>query len=341
MTEIERGGLRLLGGGALRLVFAWTLLLFGGVSAASAFVLPPGVVPTLGPVPVDCAVPHLDYANPTCLTHEGVDFSLSTHIVHAGGTLVAKAHPGPGASGYSWPGASYYEGVYLNHMGSGPQMIQPGTCEAGDATCVLRIPPDWGFNPTAPSGPNGTGWQIFEFDYNISAGGVIAKDYYAILGKTQFDPSGHITDSAGKPVVGVPVHLTGAGVPAKRVYITQYFDPTHDSHGFICSNILGRLGFSDAQWAYNSVVRPLNVQVATAARHWGWHLVSGAQQGFLTHGYCSNSPWVVSLGESLTQQHDKNGTMHPNGAGHQFIGALVFNALERDLLPHGKPRPLT
>lgn len=134
--------------------------------------------------------------------------------------------------------------------------------------------------------------------------------------------------------------LKAAGVPASRVYITQYYDPTHGSDGAVCPNILGLMGAADAQWAYKSVVRPLNVQIATAARQWDWHLVSGAQQGFATHGYCASDSWIVNLTTSLAQQGDKNGTMHPNIAGHQFIGGLVFKGLKRELLPGGKPSPV-
>ncbi len=134
--------------------------------------------------------------------------------------------------------------------------------------------------------------------------------------------------------------LKAAGVPAARVYITQYFDPTRDASGQFCDPGLGLMDGNDNAWAYNAVVRRLNVQVATAAQQWGWHLVSGAQQGFRTHGYCSASSWIVSLGTSLVLQGDQNGTMHPNGAGHAYIAGLVLDHLRHDLLPNGRPRPL-
>lgn len=134
--------------------------------------------------------------------------------------------------------------------------------------------------------------------------------------------------------------LKAAGVPANRVYITQYYDPLRGSDGLLCNTVLGLMGAQDAAWAYNSVMRPLNVQVATAAKQWNWNLVRGAQQGFATHGYCASDSWIVGVTESFGRQGNEKGTMHPNVAGHHFISGLVLDALKPDLLPHGKPRPV-
>jgi hypothetical protein len=140
--------------------------------------------------------------------------------------------------------------------------------------------------------------------------------------------------------------LQAAGVPAKRIYITQYFDPTRGSDGTFCDRIIGGsagpfdVGFTadEAAWAYNAVVRPLNLAVATAATKHTWHLVGGEADGFRTHGYCASNSWIVSIGQTLAEQGNQYGAMHPNLAGHRFTGKLVKTALERDLYPGGKPR---
>jgi hypothetical protein len=138
-------------------------------------------------------------------------------------------------------------------------------------------------------------------------------------------------------------HLQAAGVPHDRVYITQYFDPTRDSTGQPCSfpHFLGYMGTADAKSAHSGVVAPLNRQVANAAAAHRWKLISGVEQAFSTHGYCAGGrSWIVPLGQSLYDQGDRSGTMHPNIAGHQQIATLVLRRLQPDLLPHGNPRPL-
>ena len=132
--------------------------------------------------------------------------------------------------------------------------------------------------------------------------------------------------------------LKAAGVPAARVFITQYYDPLRGADGRFCPSTVGLMSAREGAWAYNSVMRRLNVQVATAAQQWGWQLVTGAQQGFRTHGYCSASSWIVGLAQSLDTQGNERGTMHPNVAGHTFIARRVLELLRPELLPGGVPR---
>ena len=127
--------------------------------------------------------------------------------------------------------------------------------------------------------------------------------------------------------------LKDAGVAPAAVYITQYFDPTRDANGDFCDPLIG-VGSSvltkdEAKWAYGRLVVPLNAAVAAAAAANGWHVVTGAQEEFRRHGYCSSSSWIVGLAESLGNQGDINGTLHPNRRGHAIISRLVVSELTR------------
>lgn len=96
----------------------------------------------------------------------------------------------------------------------------------------------------------------------------------------------------------------------KLVLITEFFDPTHDETGNFAGCIVPR-----ARWAYiHSVITDVNRQVHLSP----WPAVVGIQDDFLRHGLCADSAnrWVVRLAESFGIQNDKNGTGHPNGAGH-------------------------
>ena len=127
--------------------------------------------------------------------------------------------------------------------------------------------------------------------------------------------------------------LNRLGIRPTRVF-TQYFDSTRGSTGNFCDPLMSVVGGkifsrSEAEWAYEGVLAPLNQEVAAATRTHGWTLVWGAAQRFRTHGYCSASPWIVGLVESLKGQHDKYGTLHANVRGHREIANLVLGQLRR------------
>lgn len=136
-------------------------------------------------------------------------------------------------------------------------------------------------------------------------------------------------------------------VPASRVYITEYFDPTHDERGGPCNRILRSITTEEVEQARTRILAPLNEAIRAAANEHGWNLVDGIAPLFRTHGYCAGRrAWVSSLPDSLRdlggelrQRH--RGTLHPNAAGHEVIGAVVAAALERDLYPNRTfpPRP--
>jgi GDSL-like lipase/acylhydrolase family protein len=143
----------------------------------------------------------------------------------------------------------------------------------------------------------------------------------------------------------VAARLAQYGIPPNRVYISQYFDSTRDQNGVTCNPLIEvhtplthTFSQSEAAWAYSNVLVPLNDAVAAAAARHGWRLISGAQQAFRKHGYCSTDSWITTLTESFSNQHDKNGTLHANETGQVVDSKLALRVLEPDLLPGGKPR---
>lgn len=130
--------------------------------------------------------------------------------------------------------------------------------------------------------------------------------------------------------------LSAARVPRGKVFITQYFDPTHDASGTgycdpLIGNPLGATGSftsAEAKWASTRLLAPLNAAIARAARVHHWNLVSGAAQGFQPHGYCSPDTWIVQVSGSKLSQGDLNGGLHANLAGNRFDAGLVVAKLK-------------
>ena len=132
-----------------------------------------------------------------------------------------------------------------------------------------------------------------------------------------------------------------AGVPASKIYVTEYPDATRDSNGATCNPLIGYLdgrpfGYAvrgmithtEAAQAENEVLQPVNRTLQAAATTFGWHLVSGIASASLTHGLCSGRPWFVGAIESLIGQHDVLGTLHPNAQGQQATANAVVAALK-------------
>ena len=141
-------------------------------------------------------------------------------------------------------------------------------------------------------------------------------------------------------------HRLSGVVPHSRVFISEYFDPTHDERGAGCDGFFGAIGASEVEQARTRILEPLNRAIATAAGTYRWNLVAGVARAFHRHGYCADeNAWVSTLTDSLGNlggiagRH--RGTLHPNRAGQEVIGTLIAAQLERDLFPHRyfPPRP--
>jgi lysophospholipase L1-like esterase len=120
-------------------------------------------------------------------------------------------------------------------------------------------------------------------------------------------------------------------VPAERVFITEYFDPSRDDGGDFCEIVDPRyrvplMSKGEFQWASEGMLPRVNREVQRAAERHGWNFLGGITRQFLNHGYCADDRWVRQILESLVVQGDQFGAFHPNVAGH---------AIYRDAIKHG------
>jgi hypothetical protein len=115
-------------------------------------------------------------------------------------------------------------------------------------------------------------------------------------------------------------------IPADRVVIVDYFDPTTAANGTDCT-ILGGVSPVESSWARTRVLSPLNAEVEAAAEDHGWKVVSGVAEHFRGHGACAGPQrWVRTLGEGPV-----TGTLHPNEQGHREIAGLIAPVLSQAL----------
>ncbi|HEX6389360.1 MAG TPA: SGNH/GDSL hydrolase family protein, partial [Solirubrobacteraceae bacterium] len=118
------------------------------------------------------------------------------------------------------------------------------------------------------------------------------------------------------------------------ILLTEYFNPTRDRNGELCTRSLGVARRDDLRFAEASLLLPLNDAVRVAARRNDYTHVSGIRRRFTRHGYCAGKQrWVVRVTESLlksagspTNSRSK-GTMHPNVAGHEAIADALMRPL--------------
>jgi len=129
----------------------------------------------------------------------------------------------------------------------------------------------------------------------------------------------------------------------RDVLLTEYFNPTRDRHGDVCTRSLGAARRDDLRFAEASLLLPLNDAGRAAARRKGFTYVPGIRRRFTRHGYCAGKErWVVRISDSLlksagsTGAFRTKGTMHPNAAGHEAIADALAPRLARRL---GLPRP--
>ena len=71
-----------------------------------------------------------------------------------------------------------------------------------------------------------------------------------------------------------------AAAPGAPVFVTEYFDPTHDSDGDFCRHSLGFTSQAESQWAYERLLRPLNGKIETAAVRNDWTRIADIAADF-------------------------------------------------------------
>src|SRR5712691_4922881 len=176
--------------------------LVGAPSPAAA-----GGAPDLGTSPPDCGAVHRDYADPSCTTQtRNGTFSLSPHVVHAGGTLTgtigARCMHRNGV-GFDQPPnelcpIDWNELLAIGKRKSG--------CTPAAGFCTVKI------SKRAPQ----TKYTILTVGITSDQGTGISKDYYAIIGGDYYVLAGHVTDENAKPAHGVFVTISGPVSRSKR-----------------------------------------------------------------------------------------------------------------------------
>jgi hypothetical protein len=124
-------------------------------------------------------------------------------------------------------------------------------------------------------------------------------------------------------------------------YITEYYDPTHNSLGLIPNSVdaancdLQLISSQEWGFLYNSVVVPLNNVIQTSVQNTPWHYVGNVEDDFKKHGYCASvqTSWIVDLLSSLVFQGDQNGTGHPNEKGHADYASRITAAVNTYTTP--------
>lgn len=158
------------------------------------------------------------------------------------------------------------------------------------------------------------------------------------------------------------------GLDPKRVYITEYPNPTGDDNGDYCGWDPSQEPTGEGLKSIPGVTQPeivwADTEVATALRNGteaasathGWNFISATGEDdpnggpaptigsvSKSHGYCADDRWIVRIPESLITQQQITGSMHPNREGHGLYKLAIFNKLVADLYPDGigGPAPAT
>jgi hypothetical protein len=184
------------------------------------------------------------------------------------------------------------------------------------------------------AGANDTGWaDLLEQCYwlNKIGGGLLDCEnlWGPRLRNNQKTLSGRF-DQLGQQLTAI--------VPANKVYLTEYWDPTHDDRTSTQDPIAGK-GFSwwcprdvlapnasDRKWGYENGVVPLNAAIQAAATTWNFHYVGGIAADFYRHGLCATNSWIVSPTESIGRQGNLFGSWHANLAGQQDIANRLLSS---------------
>ena len=138
------------------------------------------------------------------------------------------------------------------------------------------------------------------------------------------DDEGELADNLFQAEVAAGL-FTGA---AAVTLVAPLFGPAIFTLAGIGSALL-KIDQNEAQWAKDHVQDPMAAIQAKSSRLLGWGHVDGVYEAFRTHGYTADDSFFNSLAESLSQQGDIKGTIHPNGEGQAVIGDLLLADLRR------------
>lgn len=190
-------------------------------------------------------------------------------------------------------------------------------------------------------------------------------------------PAGVAASTFSANIVGLPglmnkldtdILAKFPGLYPKRVYITDYPNPTGDDNGDYCGwdpsqpptgeglKSIPGVTLPEITWADTVVATELRNKTEMAAADYGWNFISATGEddpnggpaptiGSVSknHGYCADDRWIIRIPESLITQQQITGVMHPNRKGHGLYKLAIFNKLVADLYPDGieGPAPAT
>ncbi len=143
----------------------------------------------------------------------------------------------------------------------------------------------------------------------------------------------------------VAAELDLIGVQRSRVYLMEYPDPLHNDQGgpadYNGSPLPVHLEAQESAWLYPHFVVQLNKIGAASAAANGWTRVSGAQGTFRLHGLDDTTAdrWFNTVGESIFNPGDANGSLHPNVTGHTIFGKIIYSSLKNTLTTPPAPAP--
>jgi hypothetical protein len=120
----------------------------------------------------------------------------------------------------------------------------------------------------------------------------------------------------------------------RQVYITQYpGDIFNDDSGHRGGcGLLKFVSESEAEFLFEQG-KMFNQKIREAAERHGWHAVTGLTEAFHGHGYCCKDPWYLGLSQSVTEQLNVDGTVHPNHAGHRAIRDKILETIRSEGSP--------
>ncbi len=115
-----------------------------------------------------------------------------------------------------------------------------------------------------------------------------------------------------------------------HVMITDYPDLTRNQNGQIAPFVfLGDtiISATDAKFALNNIIIPLNTAIRNAATANKWAFVDYSPD-FHTHGYPSTDSWIRDLNDSFDIEGSPDGAFHPNAAGQRDIARRLLQTYE-------------
>jgi hypothetical protein len=120
-----------------------------------------------------------------------------------------------------------------------------------------------------------------------------------------------------------------------EIYLNEYpaapFGDDDGSCGLLSSGPFGISG-AEASEIHTAGWR-LNWTLERAAARHRWNFVAGTTDRSLSHAYCEDDSYFVSVEQSLHRQGHWRGAVHPNVRGHAVLSELLTRAVVFDRLP--------